>query len=214
MPRQHKVESGECISSIAYQYGFFPDTLWNDPANAALKALRQDPNVLSPGDIVNIPDPRPKQETRPTGALHRFQLKTAPAKLRLQILEDDQPLAFQPFRITIDGHVTRSGATTGEGYVIVSIPPNARSAVLVVGQGDGTREYRLRLGHLRPVEELEGVQTRLENLGYPCGEEYGTLGPGTVAALKAFQASQGLAVTGQPDDATRSKLEELHDRQG
>lgn len=43
MPFQHQVGPGDCIVSIAYDNGFHPDTLWDHPENAELKALRHDP---------------------------------------------------------------------------------------------------------------------------------------------------------------------------
>src|SRR5918911_5454702 len=75
---KHIVEQGECLSSIALQYGFMPDTIWNDPANAQLKFLRKDPNILYPGDEIEIPEREPWEGPRPTDARHKFRLKGRP----------------------------------------------------------------------------------------------------------------------------------------
>ena len=55
MAEDYTVQSSDCMSSIAYENGFFWKTLWNLPDNTALKAQRKNPNVLMTGDIVHIP---------------------------------------------------------------------------------------------------------------------------------------------------------------
>ena len=72
MPINHQVKQGDCISSIAFENGFFPDTIWNHPSNAELKKKREDPHVLLPGDMVFIPDKRPKEVSEPTNQVHKF----------------------------------------------------------------------------------------------------------------------------------------------
>jgi len=88
MPREHKVRQGECISSIAGKYGHFPETIWNDPANAQLKSKREDePNILYAGDVVVIPDKRLKEESGATDERHRFVKKGVPVQFRLRLME-------------------------------------------------------------------------------------------------------------------------------
>lgn len=210
MPKQHSVKAGECVSSIAYQYGFFADTVWNDPANASLKAQRKNMNTLIPGDTLTIPDKREKEEPRTTGASHRFQRRGVPAKLRLTVKRGDEVRANEPYEIEIDGRTTR-GTTGPNGEITVSISPAAKRGRLVVGLGEDQDTFELRLGHLQPVEEVEGVQARLNNLGFSCGREFGSVGPATRIAISAFQQKHGLPVTGEIDDALRSRLVEIHD---
>src|SRR5262245_51728275 len=61
MSRTHTIQTGECISSVAYRYGFFPSTIWDHPENAELKRLRRDPNVLYADDAVHVPELRVKE---------------------------------------------------------------------------------------------------------------------------------------------------------
>jgi len=56
MEEDYEVQAGDCISSIAYERGFSLETIWNHPANAALKQRRRNPYVLRPGDVLKIPD--------------------------------------------------------------------------------------------------------------------------------------------------------------
>src|SRR5215813_1534190 len=99
----HIVQQGECISSIAFAAGFLPETLWDLPENADLKSLRKDLNILHPGDVVEVPELRLREEDRPTGARHSFVKKGVPALIRLQVFDGEKPRANQEYTLTIDG---------------------------------------------------------------------------------------------------------------
>lgn len=60
------------------------------------------------------------------------------------------------------------------------------------------------------VLNTKGIQQRLIALGYPLGSSGadGVMGPATMAAVKAFQAANGLAVDGIPGPATQAKLQD------
>src|SRR5258705_9570967 len=208
MTIQHEVQEGDCISSIAFKYGFFWETIWNDPHNALIKKERKDPNILAPGDIVFIPDKKLKDERRPTGKMHRFQLKNVPAKLRLQLFEGEVPRANQAYELIVNDKKLR-GTTNVNGVLTESIPPDATDGELIIGP---LREhYTLMFGYLNPLSELSGVQERLTNLGYNCATTDGQMNDQTETALKAFQSRFGLQETGVVDQATCEKLEYVHD---
>ncbi|MFO0651209.1 MAG: LysM peptidoglycan-binding domain-containing protein, partial [Polyangiales bacterium] len=134
MPK-HTVTQGECLTSIADRYGFYWQTLWNDPENEHLQKLGRHPNALLPGDVVNIPEKRIKRYIRQTGARYTWKVKGIPAKLRLELLWDDEPRASEPFVLTVDGAVIE-GTTDAAGRLEVTIPPGAVSGRLKVGEGD------------------------------------------------------------------------------
>ena len=213
MPINYQVKQGDCISSIAFENGFFPDTIWNHPSNAELKKKRENPNVLMPGDMVFVPDKRLKEVSEPTNQVHKFRYKSTPAKFRIQITEDNEPRANVPYILTIDGQVVSNPGdkTTSAGMVVCSISPLAREGVLTVGEGEEAVEYNLVLGYLNPIHELTGVKQRLRNLGLFDGAIDSKLTEETKDALRAFQALQKLPTTGEADQATLDKLRQIHD---
>src|SRR5258708_7574362 len=157
MALKHEVEQGDCITSIAFDNGFFPDTIWNHADNAKLKEQRKDPNVLFPGDVVFVPDKRLKEVPRPTGQLHRFQCKNQPAKLRIQLLRENQPRANEEYELEIDD-LKFSGRTDGSGRLQQSISPSAKQGRLLLK--NGKEVYELLLGHLNPYDNITGAQGR------------------------------------------------------
>jgi peptidoglycan hydrolase-like protein with peptidoglycan-binding domain len=95
-----------------------------------------------------------------------------------------------------------------DGYLDVTIAPNARAAQVWFDDSDDAIE--LLLGQLDPPSTNTGVQSRLTNLGFSCGEVDGIIGPLTSAALRAFQESVGIEPTGTITEATRKLLAQAH----
>jgi N-acetylmuramoyl-L-alanine amidase len=59
--------------------------------------------------------------------------------------------------------------------------------------------FTIKLAHVDPLHTIEGLQDRLNSLGYRCGDEHGQIGPETEQAIREFQADYGLPETGQVD---------------
>ena len=70
-------------------------------------------------------------------------------------------------------------------------------------------EHRIQLGHLDPIDTIEGIQGRLLNLGYYEGSLDGIEGPVLELAVVMFQADHDLTPSGIIDDQTRAELGEL-----
>jgi Putative peptidoglycan binding domain len=208
MPTEHEVEEGDSVISLSEEYGFFANTIWNDPDNAELKKKRKDMNILMPGDVVVIREKRLKEVEKPTAKQHVFRRKGIPALYRLQVFDVEKPRANQQYRLTVDGQLYE-GRTDAHGVLQQYIPANSRDGELVIGPD----EFRalLQFGYLDPINELSGVQKRLNNIGYDCGEADGQLNPQTKSALRDFQRRFELPQTGEPDESTLAQLEELHD---
>jgi hypothetical protein len=201
MAEDYIVQRGDCLSSIAFEHGFFWETLWNDAPNASLKSERKDPSILQENDVVHIPDLREKEETGGSDQRHRFKRKGVPARFRLRLMRDDQPWKNAPFELTVDGK-TQKGSTDGDGRLDVPLPPNAQSGTLSVGTGPEREMFDLDFGQIDPVTGESGVAGRLANLGF-------TVEPDLSDAIRSFQGKYGLTETGEADDATRAKLQEL-----
>src|ERR1700761_3612824 len=120
MATAHTVQQGECMTQIAAAYGFADyNAIYQQPDNAELRKYRPSPNVLYPGDVVQIPDLQRKSVDRSTGQSHKFQVTVPKKELRVVLLDPThQPLASKSFELTLDGVPEPIlGATTGKGLV-------------------------------------------------------------------------------------------------
>jgi len=205
MAENYQVKQGDSIFSIAFEKGFFADTIWEHANNEEVKDDRKDPNVLMPGDIVHIPDKRLKEVSKPTNNVHKFQVKNTPKRFRIQIMRGDLPVRDMEYVLKIEGSET-TGKTDGEGWITRSISPNAKRGELSLQEG---QKFDLNLGFLDPVDEVTGLQGRLRTLGYYLGPINGQLNDDTKESLKTFQAYNDLETTGESDEETKSLLEEF-----
>lgn len=211
---RHIVQPGECLRSIADQHGWSSwRRLWEHPANEALRARRARPEVLLPGDEVEVPDePAPAAHQAELGRETPLDVGPALAPLILTLRGSARALADRPFAITVDGR-TIEGRTDGDGRLEVDVPVQATVARLTVWLDEAcTSAWRTRLdiGHLDPHDTTSGVQGRLRALGFDPGPVDGEAGPRTEEALRAFQREHDLTETGEADEATRARLLEVH----
>jgi hypothetical protein len=208
---EYEVRQGECMASIAFEHGFLPETLWNHPGNAALKAGRKDKKILLPGDLVHIPALRERVETRPTDRRHRFVRKGTPEVLRIVMLDEDgEPRPSLRYMVLADGTHVKSGHSDAKGVIEAPIQPNARAGRLIINEGESEEIYDLGLGAIDPPSTVTGVQARLNNLGFSCGAVDGIEGSLTRRAVRNFQESQNLKATGEIDDDMRAALLRKH----
>lgn len=198
---------GDSIPSIAHDHGHFFETIWNHGNNAALKALRKNPNILYPGDEVFVPALRLKTFSKGTDSRHSFVRRGTPQKLKIQLMQLGEPRKNEPYTLVIDGEII-NGTTDGDGNLEQFIKPNAKGGVLKL-QG-GKEEYPVRIGHLNPIDTVSGQKQRLNNLGYNCGDESEDETEQFAQAITQFQGAKKLKETGKMDDATKAKLESLH----
>ncbi|MEZ5426528.1 MAG: peptidoglycan-binding domain-containing protein [Pyrinomonadaceae bacterium] len=208
MPIRHEIKQGESVISLSEEYGLFADTIWNHPENAKLKEKRKNMNILMPGDILFIPDKRPKEVSRPTNNVHKFKRKGLPALFRLQLFDIEEPRANQDYILEVDGQ-EYEGRTDSRGVLEQTLPAGSKKGLLTIGPD----EFRLKIdfGYLDPINEIAGVKKRLTNMGYDCGKADSQLDEKTKRQLRLFQKRFDLEQTGEADSQTLKKLEELHD---
>jgi len=209
--KDHIVEQGESVASIAFASGFFWETLWNLSENADLNSLRVDPNILQPGDVLHVPDVRVKQSPAASQARHTYTLKGVPCKFKLHLLRGDKPRSNLNYQFRVDNDPTIQGVTDGDGWITQPISPTAKKVTLtLLPDGQPPEVHVLNLSCVDPIDTLTGAQSRLANLGYYFGEVTGVLDDETASALSNFQKANNLPISGAFDAATQGALKDKH----
>jgi type VI secretion system secreted protein VgrG len=140
------------------------------------------------------------------------ETKKKPLELKLTDY-DLEPYADKHYEVFAGGEKLE-GTTTIDGELKVEVPEATTTALVklwidLYPEGR-TRQYTIELGSLAPAKSPRGAKERLKNLGYYSGPIDDELGPGGVAAVEWFQRDHELEPTGELDDKTVSKLEEVH----
>jgi hypothetical protein len=186
MPQKYEVSEGDCINSIALQFGFIPDTIWNHSDNQKIKQQREDPALLMEGDELTIPDKTRREEQAPAESRTTFRRLGVPAKLRIVLEENGEALSDLDCRVSIDGCFD-DYTTDSDGLLEFSIPPDAKNGWIEATKEDGqVVRFDMNLGHLDPYTEVSGVQQRLANLGLYFGDITAELDNDTEAALDCY----------------------------
>ena len=110
---EHRVSAGDCMSSIANRYGLTWKQVWNHGPNASLKALRKDPDILLPGDVVMVPEKAERKESKAQEQKHRFVRKAEQPHFSLVLKVDGEPIKNSPCRLMIADHPERKGQVNG-----------------------------------------------------------------------------------------------------
>jgi Putative peptidoglycan binding domain/LysM domain len=206
------VQAGDTMASIADEHGFFWQTLWNADSNASLKTARGNPEILLPGDLVTIPEREIKSVAAMTGQRYVFRRRGVPSRIAFRAaLSDGTILATKPYTLSVGDHLYE-GTTGSDGGLVHWVSALEPRGTLRIWPGDPklpeVLTWTLAIGHLEPLTTLNGVRSRLRNLGYACGTEQGEMSLMTLAALRRFQTDRGIETTGEADSATRTALRE------
>lgn len=203
---KHLVQAGECIASIAHDYGVPLDALVE--ANAELEAERGELGVLAEGDVVNVPPIVPKVESvNGTGSYFiRLHRTVSPVTIRFTRVSG-KPRFDEPAVLKIDGvDEEQSRVTDADGCATFMIPARAKTGTILLG--DNRFPMPVLFGDLDPITTVRGAQSRLKHLGYYWRAVDGELGPYTYQALRAFQRDAQLELTDEFDAPTLAVLAE------
>ncbi|MEM6790543.1 MAG: type VI secretion system tip protein TssI/VgrG [Myxococcota bacterium] len=123
--------------------------------------------------------------------------------LRLTMLAaGGQPFAHWRFRLSSAGTV-HTGRLDAAGALAVEVPEGATQARLTLTT-DGiatTHQFNIRLGPLPPLHTIQGIKTRLSNLGYyPHPSKDDQVDERLRTAVRLFQISNGLPPLGHEQD--------------
>ncbi len=157
------VRQGDFLARLAYQFGFDADAVWGDAKNAQLREDRTDHNILSPADLLYIPDQAgtPAMQSLTTGTTNTFV--STPPTTTVTIRFVDAPFASQAYSVPELPEL--AGLTTGQdGTATFSIPVTLDTFTITF-TGSGT-SFSFDVGCLDPINTLSGIFQRLQNLGY------------------------------------------------
>ena len=207
LPAQHRTAPGDHLARVAATYTFRSyGPLWNDPANAELRARRHNPNILAAGDLVYVPELSLREVDRATEQRHRFkaELHQLVARLAFKTWEG-KPVDGVPAEIMLDGKATPATAT-GPGGIEVPVEPTTDRCTIRLPNG----EVVGRRGFLEPADTQAGARQRLTNLGYQAGESNDPADRVFRSAVEEFQCDHGLPVDGKVGAGTRAALVKSH----
>ena len=126
----HNVVPGDCFSSVAGRNGLENyKVLYDHGDNAAIKALRTNPNQLERGDVIAVPPPAPP-EPAASNKTHKFQLPRHPVKLRLLLLDSaEAPVKGQKWTLASD-RLNVTGTTPASGLIELELPADVTELTL------------------------------------------------------------------------------------
>src|SRR5690349_20135792 len=142
MPIRQTVQSGECLTTIAFRHGFKDHhAIYDHGDNAELKENRPNPNVLAAGDVWVIPDIEPRELDLAVDKSHKVKVHRPKKELRIAFKSPaGEALASEAYTFEIAGGEPKDGTTDGDGMLKEMVPIGTTRATLTI-QG---RELQLQ----------------------------------------------------------------------
>jgi len=213
MATQYRVKAGDHLTGIADRLGL-PDTqtILSQSGNDSL-GKRKHPEMLDPGETLTLPDLKPLKFTLSTGKRHKLTIQRPKAELRVSFVTfQGKPTAATAAEVTPESKPVQK-VSLDSGKLETKLAPTCEQALVKIAAPNDSRpdlEWRLHLGHLPRSESDEGALARLRNLGYYRVVREDADARERRAAIEEFQFDQGLTLTGEMDDDTKAKIEDLY----
>jgi len=204
------VKDGENLADIALRECGLVNlaSILSDAQNKALFTLRPD-QVLHEDDVVAVPqrEAGTKEEKLVPEMINEFETDRPEPNLVLQILDRTRkPRAGAKYQLILQDGRDIKGETDGDGKLQAGIPYEQTTVSLVIENVGRT----LAIGQLKSGFSVEGIQARLNNLGYEAGLVDGNAGDATAAAIRRFEKDNQLKETGEVNEALWNKLREVY----
>jgi hypothetical protein len=221
--RPYEIRKGDYLTKLGHEMGFDPAYVWSHPKNKDLVDKRKNQEVLKPGDILWVPDEARRRMPVEAETSNAYVARVPKVPLVVTLKLGGKVLKKEPYVLRgmgklPDGTGARkeeiTGETDEEGRIHLTPTVHVREVEITLPRRK--KELRLFVAGMSPDNELTGVRMRLKNLGYlgskhQGAEGYEALDPVALeAAIRAFQADQGLEQTGKIDEAFSAKLVEVH----
>ncbi|WP_396586683.1 LysM peptidoglycan-binding domain-containing protein [Bermanella sp. R86510] len=182
----HTVKQGECLISIAQDYGLSDwRSIYDAPENEAFRELRKNPNMICPGDVVHIPGIKASANKLKLNKKNTFVVKKSKGYFSI-CLTDSQfnPLADIPYTLKIFKSesdidkeplsVFENEKTDADGYVEQKLPTGAKFAYLEYAPYPSRPSLilkkRLHISELDDPRTETGMRSRLNHFGFFSGE--------------------------------------------
>lgn len=146
---------------------------------------------------------------------YTFELRPRLRAFSLKLRDEfGVPRAYIKYRLTAGAKV-HDGTTDETGLLRQQITANAKQGRLTVwlddDDPDDTLSWPLNLEPLPPINQISGIQMRLNNLGFDAGPVTGVLNAETKEAIREFQETISHPnPTGELDAETRNQILSLH----
>ena len=198
-----EVKAGDTLTAIAEEKGVPVQDVID--ANPQIK----NPDLIRPGEVVSVPDPRFEGVPKPRGVADSPRLSEGVADPRKigDAESADAPVVAKEEVDTVTDPRELGGA---EGYGSVGTPADAET-----GEGLMTRPKARPEGLDTPIvrsnrdpvkvavstdttaSNIKSVQQALSDMGYKPNGVDGAIGGGTKRALRKFQSANDLPITGE-----------------